>query len=226
MMNLGNINTYIFDLDGTLLDTLKDLTICTNYALSQHGMPTHSIDDVRHFVGNGVAMLIKRAVPQGTDDKTVSAVLETFKSYYLQHGLDNTLPYPGIEDLLQSLVREDKKIAVVSNKFDSATKELCSRYFGDLITVVIGENEKCGIHRKPSPDSVFEAMKQLDAKKENTVYIGDSDVDILTAANAGLPCISVLWGFRNRRFLIEHGAEYFVSSPMQILSGQIEKVVK
>ena len=207
--------TYIFDLDGTLLNTLGDLAASTNYALRQYGMPEHTIDDVRRFVGNGVGKLIERAIPEGLANPQYEDVLATFRKYYMLHSLDTTAPYPGIESLLHSLRSHGCNVAVVSNKFYNATVELCRHFFADTVEVAIGEREN--IRRKPAPDTVFEAMRQLGVSGEDTVYVGDSDVDVATARNSGIPCISVLWGFRDRDFLIEHGATTFVNTPEDIL---------
>ena len=207
--------TYIFDLDGTLLNTLGDLAASTNYALRQYGMPEHTIDDVRRFVGNGVGKLIERAIPEGLANPQYEDVLDTFRKHYMLHSLDTTAPYPGIESLLHSLRSHGCNVAVVSNKFYNATVELCRHFFADTVEVAIGEREN--IRRKPAPDTVFEAMRQLGVSGEDTVYVGDSDVDVATARNSGIPCISVLWGFRDRDFLIEHGATTFVNTPEDIL---------
>lgn len=207
--------TYIFDLDGTLLNTLGDLAASTNYALRQYGMPEHTIDDVRRFVGNGVGKLIERAIPGGLTNPQYEDVLATFRKHYMLHSLDTTAPYPGIESLLHSLRSHGCNVAVVSNKFYNATVELCRHFFADTVEVAIGEREN--IRRKPAPDTVFEAMRQLGVSGEDTVYVGDSDVDVATARNSGIPCISVLWGFRDRDFLIEHGATTFVNTPEDIL---------
>ena len=207
--------TYIFDLDGTLLNTLGDLAASTNYALRQYGMPEHTIDDVRRFVGNGVGKLIERAIPEGLANPQYEDVLATFRKHYMLHSLDTTAPYPGIESLLHSLRSHGCNVAVVSNKFYNATVELCRHFFADAVEVAIGEREN--IRRKPAPDTVFEAMRQLGVSGEDTVYVGDSDVDVATARNSGIPCISVLWGFRDRDFLIEHGATTFVNTPEDII---------
>lgn len=207
--------TYIFDLDGTLLNTLGDLAASTNYALRQYGMPEHTIDDVRRFVGNGVGKLIERAIPEGLANPQYEDVLATFRKHYMLHSLETTAPYPGIESLLHSLRSHGCNVAVVSNKFYNATVELCRHFFADTVEVAIGEREN--IRRKPAPDTVFEAMRQLGVSGEDTVYVGDSDVDVATARNSGIPCISVLWGFRDRDFLIEHGATTFVNTPEDIL---------
>ena len=209
--------TYVFDLDGTLLDTLGDLAASTNYALRTHGMPEHSLDDVRRFVGNGVRVLMERAVPQGAENPQFEAAFQTFRTHYMQHSLDTTKPYDGILETLEVLKAEGCRLAVVSNKMMAATQELCRHFFRDTIEVAIGEHEAQGIRKKPAPDTVNEAFRQLGVGKERAVYVGDSDVDILTARNSGLPCISVLWGFRDRDFLIQHGAETFISAPSELL---------
>lgn len=210
-------DTYIFDLDGTLLDTLDDLAAATNHALAAHGLPQHSRDDIRRFVGNGVRKLMERAVPGGADSPLFDSALDSFRSYYLEHALDHTRPYDGIPELLASLRQQGKNIAVVSNKFMTATQELCRHFFPDTIEVAIGEHEAEGIRRKPAPDTVQEALRQLDADSSRAVYVGDSDVDLLTARYAGLPCISVLWGFRDRDFLIAHGATMLADRPSDVI---------
>ena len=208
---------YIFDLDGTLLDTLGDLAASTNYALRTHGMPEHSIDDVRRFVGNGVRKLMERAIPGGAANPDFEATFATFRQYYMEHSLDTTKPYEGISETLAELKRRGCRLAVVSNKMMAATQELCRYFFSDTIEVSIGENESQGIRKKPAPDTVFAALRKLGVGNGEAVYVGDSDVDIQTAANAGLPCISVLWGFRDRDFLIQHGAKTFISAPSELL---------
>lgn len=210
-------STYIFDLDGTLLDTLADLAAAVNYALRQHGMPEHTIDDVRRFVGNGVRKLMERAIPDGEKNPDFEATFATFREYYMHHSLDNTRPYPGIIETLEALKEQGCRLAVVSNKMMAATQELCRHFFAETIEVAIGENEAAGIRKKPAPDTVFEALRQLGEEKDSAVYVGDSDVDLETANNSGLPCISVLWGFRNRNFLIQHGAKTFISAPSELL---------
>ena len=207
-------DTYIFDLDGTLLDTLQDLATSVNYALRQHHMPEHSIDDVRRFVGNGVRRLMERAVPEGTADSAFEAAFATFREYYMEHSLDTTRPYDGIPELIHELKQRGCRMAVVSNKMMAATQELVHHFFPE-IEVAIGEHEAEGIRKKPAPDTVFAAMKQLG--QGSAVYVGDSDVDLATARNSGLPCISVLWGFRDREFLLAHGATTFVEKPCEIL---------
>lgn len=208
-------DTYVFDLDGTLLDTLRDLAASCNYALRWAGMPERTTDEVRQFVGNGVKKLMERAIPGGLDNPRFDETYETFRQHYLVHSLDTTQPYPGIMEMLQEMKRQGKRMAVVSNKFYAATQELCRHFFDGYISVAIGEREN--IRKKPAPDTVVEALRQLNASAENAVYVGDSDVDVATAANTHLPCISVLWGFRDRDFLIRHGATTFVASPMEMV---------
>ena len=206
--------TYIFDLDGTLLSTLADLAASTNYGLRTHHMPERSLDEVRRFVGNGVKKLMERAIPDGLNNPLFEETFATFRQHYMQHNLDTTQPYPGIMQLLEQLKAEGKNIAVVSNKFYAATRELCRHFFGDLVPVAIGERED--IRKKPAPDTVIEALRELGVDKEGAVYIGDSDVDIMTAKNSGMPCVSVLWGFRDKEFLLEHGATTLISKPEEM----------
>ncbi len=208
---------YIFDLDGTLLDTLADLAVSANYALRENGFPERSVEEVRRFVGNGVRKLIERAVPSGTPYDEVEKTLATFKCHYTEHNLDTTKPYPGIVSMLKRLKDDGCQVAVVSNKFDAATKALCAHFFSGLVDVAIGESEK--IRKKPAPDTVFEAMRILQAEPRQCVFVGDSDVDIQTARNAGIPCVSVLWGFRDKQFLIEHGATRFAVAPGDVISS-------
>lgn len=210
-------NTYIFDLDGTLLDTLTDLAASTNYALRTHGMPEHTIDEVRRFVGNGVRKLMERAIPDGTDNPLFDEAFATFRQYYMEHSLDTTRPYEGVPEMLAALKAKGCHLAVVSNKMMAATQELCRHFFPETIEVAIGENEAEGIRKKPAPDTVIAALRQLGVGEEEAVYVGDSDVDIDTARNSNLPCISVLWGFRDRDFLLQHGASTLISAPKELL---------
>lgn len=180
-------------------------------------MPEHSIDDVRRFVGNGVRKLMERAIPDGASNPRFDETFATFRQYYMTHSLDTTKPYNGIPETLAELRRRGCRLAVVSNKMMAATQALCRHFFPDTIEVAIGEDETAGIRKKPAPDTVFTALRELGVGKDEAVYVGDSDVDIQTAANAGLPCISVLWGFRDRDFLIQHGAKTFVSAPSELL---------
>lgn len=210
-------NTYIFDLDGTLLDTLTDLAASTNYALRTHGMPEHTIDEVRRFVGNGVRILMERAVPDGTDNPLFDEAFATFRQHYMEHSLDTTRPYEGVPEMLAALKAKGCHLAVVSNKMMAATQELCRHFFPETIEVAIGENEAEGIRKKPAPDTVIAALRQLGVGEEGAVYVGDSDVDIATAQNSNLPCISVLWGFRDRDFLLQHGASTLISAPKELL---------
>lgn len=209
-----NYDTYVFDLDGTLLSTLGDLAASCNHALRANGMPERTIDEVRRFVGNGVKKLMERAITGGLDNPLFEKTFADFRQHYMHHNLDTTCPYPGVMEMLESLRSRGKKVAVVSNKFYAATQALCKHFFGDLVDVAIGERE--GIRKKPAPDTVNEALAQMNVGKERAVYIGDSDVDIMTANNCGMPCISVLWGFRDYDFLVEHGATIFVTSPLQL----------
>ena len=209
-------DTYIFDLDGTLLDTLDDLAAAVNYALRTYGMPEHSRDDVRRFVGNGVRMLMIRAIPDGEQNPRFEEAFSTFRQYYLEHSLDKTRPYDGVPEMLKALKQRGCRLAVVSNKFYAATQELCRHFFADTIEVAVGEHEAEGIRKKPAPDTVNEALSQLGVDHRHAVYVGDSDVDLQTARNAGLPCISVLWGFRDKDFLLANGATTLITTPQEL----------
>ncbi len=207
--------TVIFDLDGTLLDTLQDLADAVNYALRKEGMPERTIDEVRQFVGNGVRLLMIRAVPGGESNPLFEETFAQFKEYYGEHCNDNTKPYEGMIELLETLKSKGYSVAIVSNKIDFAVKELSALYFKGIVPVAIGEKE--GVRRKPAPDTVREALKELGRIAEESVYVGDSDVDIETAKNAGMPCVSVLWGFRDREFLEEHGAKRYARTAEDVL---------
>lgn len=204
----------VFDMDGTILDTLEDLKDSTNFALEKCGYPTRSYDEVRRFVGNGIRKLIERAVPERLTTKQIDRVHEVFTEHYKVHCADKTKAYDGIKPLLEKLRASGVKTAVVSNKADYGVQELCKEYFDGLFDYAVGERE--GIRRKPAPDAVNEALRVLGIDKSEAVYIGDSDVDFETAKNAELPCISVLWGFRDEEFLREKGATLFVRDPAEI----------
>ena len=206
----------IFDLDGTLTDTLEDLFISVNHALRSCGLPERQLDEVRRFVGNGVRELIERAVPEGTEISMTEKCFEAFRTHYVIHCQDHTCLYPGIACLLMTLHSKGYRMAVVSNKLQAGVDELARTFFNGVIDVAIGEQP--GIPRKPEPDMVIQALEQLGVEKEEAIYVGDSDVDLQTASNAGLPCISVLWGFRNRDFLACHGATVFAETPQDILA--------
>ena len=206
----------IFDLDGTLLNTLDDLADSTNYALSKFGYPTRTIEEVRQFVGNGVAKLIERAIPDGKNNHNFEKCLAIFKENYAQNMYNKTAPYNGIIEMLSNLKSKGIKIAVVSNKFDLAVKELCKKYFEGFIDFAAGENEAQGIKKKPAPDTVISVLNEFNFAPEDAVYVGDSDVDIMTAKNSKMPCISVTWGFRDEKFLLENGATILINAPSEI----------
>ena len=202
-------------MDGTVLNTLEDLTISMNYVLKRFCIPEHSEEEYRMFFGNGVRVAFERSLPMGTPKELVEEMLPVFKEHYDAHCLDNTKPYDGIVELMRELKQRGYKMAIVSNKIDSAVKELNRRFFSGVIEVAIGERE--GIRRKPAPDTVFAALKELKSEKKNSIYIGDSEVDYATAQNAGIPCISVLWGFRDKKYLKEIGADVFAEDPSDIM---------
>jgi phosphoglycolate phosphatase len=198
--------TVIFDLDGTLLNTLSDLHASTNHALAAHGLPPRSLDEVRSFVGNGIRNLIRLAVPTGSSDELIDTVHADFDAHYAVHNMDQTGPYPGVIELVKTLRDKGIRCCVVSNKGDYAVQPLVQHFFPNMFDVVCGEREKDGIRRKPWPDTVLECMRVVGATKGESVYVGDSEVDLLTAANAGIDCIAVTWGFRDEDFLRAQGA--------------------
>jgi phosphoglycolate phosphatase len=212
---MGTYDTVIFDLDGTLLNTLEDLTDAVNYALEKHGFSTHSLEDVRRFVGNGVKRLMELAIPGGLESQAFEETFADFKEYYSAHCHDKTRPYEDILEVLQELKAKGYKIAIVSNKMDEAVGQLRTYYFDGLIDVAVGESEE--VRKKPAPDTVFRALELLGSKAENSVYVGDSEVDIATAQNANMTCFSCLWGFREEALLRESGATYLIDQPMNLL---------
>ncbi|MBR3548495.1 MAG: HAD family hydrolase [Treponema sp.] len=222
---MNNVKAIIFDLDGTLLDTLLDLADSCNKSLCTCGYPARTVDEVRMFVGNGLGKLIERALPGGRENSDYEKVLSCMRKNYAENWNNKTKPYPGILAMLEKLKARGIKCGIVSNKPDEQVKELAQVFFSDTIQESAGENEKEGIRRKPFPDSVFTVMKKLGAENDCTVYAGDSDVDIQTAANAGIPCISVTWGFRSRDFLIQNGAKFLadnVEEFLDIISAEIK----
>ncbi len=235
---MDNTRTVIFDLDGTLLDTLTDLYNACNFALKSNGYRERTRNEIRQFVGNGFSKLIKRSMYLGNvseknieneiflshrnEEENFRKIFSDAKSYYGVHSQDNTRLYDGIEDMLRELKERDIKMGVVSNKPDDDVKKLCGKYFSSYISLETSVGDKSalgmkGFKPKPSPDPVFEVMETLGAKKDSTIYIGDSDVDIQTALNAGIRCISVTWGFRDEDFLREHGASVLISRPQELL---------
>ena len=199
----------LFDLDGTLLDTLEDLLDATNYALRSFGFPERTLPELRRFVGNGALNQIRLSCPEGTDPETVQKVLEVYKPYYTDHCRIKTKPYAGIPEVLEKL-KEEYPIAIVSNKPDAAVKALCAEYFPGMYA--LGETADCP--RKPAPDMVFKGMAQIGA--ETCIYVGDSEVDVFTAKNANVPCLSVLWGFRDREDMEAAGAEHFCENTSRL----------
>ena len=217
---MKNIQAAIFDLDGTLLDTLDDLSDSCNATLKNLGYPERTRDEVRTFVGNGIRRLMENALPGGSHNPDFEKAILEMKENYAKNSLNKTKPYPGIMEMLSDLKNKNIKIGIVSNKPNSDVKKLASVFFADLIepAAAVGEKEAEGVRRKPAPDSVFEVLKNLSVKTENAFYVGDSDVDIATARNANIPCVSVSWGFRSFDFLKEHGAKITISNPQEILS--------
>ena len=189
----------IFDLDGTLLNTLDDLADSANLALQERGFPTHSREDIRRFIGNGVARLLRRAAPEDTDDRTVDDLVKRFKVIYMEHLNVHTRPFPGVIEMLDMLKAAGIRTAVNSNKIDAASQSLCRHHFGDRLDMVLGERD--GIPRKPAPDGARFIMETLGVSPEKTLYVGDGDADLLTAQNANIDSAWVSWGFRRREEL-------------------------
>ncbi len=213
--------TLIFDLDGTLLDTIRDLSSAVNHALSAHSYPTHPLSAYFAMVGNGVASLVARALPGGESNPDYKAVFATFRTYYTAHKEDKTAPYDGVPEMLRRLQAAGCAMAIVSNKFDPAVKALAASYFKDFITVAIGESET--VARKPAPDAVFVALRELARDREGAVYIGDSEVDIETARAAAIPCLSVSWGFRSEEALRRAGAAEIFATPSALADYLLEE---
>lgn len=205
----------IFDMDGTILNTLEDLKNATNYSLRQFGMPERSLEEVRMFVGNGIRKLVERAVPAGTSEEKIAQVLDVFLEYYEIHSADNTSPYPGILELVEKLKNSGIKTAVSTNKADVPAQELGREYFNGIFDLIVGQQD--GLKVKPAPDSVNKILSILDIQKKDAIYIGDSDVDVQTAKNSGLDFIGVSWGFRGREFLEKNGAKNIVDNANEIL---------
>lgn len=211
---MNKITTVVFDLDGTLLDSLQDLACSVNHALTEHGMPTRSETEIRLMLGNGVRRLVGQAVPQGTPEDITEQVLATFRVHYAKHCHDLTHPFDGIMDMLAELHRRGYRMAIVSNKPASAVQELNAQFFSGYMNIAVGESTT--VRRKPNPDGVLEAIRRMGATPSEAVYVGDSEVDFVTAQNAGIPCITVLWGYRDETFLRNTGATLFARRPSEL----------
>jgi phosphoglycolate phosphatase len=209
------IKAIIFDLDGTLLDTLHDLADSVNHVLTNHGMKNRTVDEIRSFIGNGVPTLISRSVPEGTDKTVTDECVREMAEYYKDHADIKTKPYDGIKELLETLKNKGIRTAVVTNKVENAAEILCNNKFGGVFDCVIGDNGKDRL--KPHPDNVFRAIDTLGCEKKEVLYVGDSDVDMITAENAGLESIGVTWGFRSRMVLEMAGAESIIDHPSELL---------
>lgn len=207
--------TVIFDLDGTLLNTLDDLADSVNYALEKNELPKRTIDEIRRFIGNGVKVLIARAVPEGTGEDEYLTVYNDFVKHYEKNSRNKTAPYPGIKEVLIKLKDEGYKLAIVSNKIDFAVKDLRDEFFDGLIEVAVGDSDDT--ENKPAPDMVFKALDELKENADKAIYVGDTDVDLQTAKNAGMDCISVSWGFRSVKELEGYGAKMIAETADEIL---------
>lgn len=212
----NKINTVVFDLDGTLLDTLQDLRDAANHTFEKYSIPQITLEQTKNAVGNGLTVMMKRAIPQGEAHPQFNNILADFVDYYKSHACVKTKPYDGITDSIKKFAENGYKLAIVSNKPDISVVELTKYFFGEFDIVASGENEKAGIPKKPSPEMVFTALKRLGAEATDAVYVGDSDVDILTAQNSGMPCVSVSWGFKTREQLVSFGAKKIIDSPADL----------
>lgn len=213
---MRRFDTVLFDLDGTLLDTLEDILGAANYTLREMGYPERTLEEMRRFVGNGAEMQVRRAFGAGADEALIQRALIRYKAYYAAHCREKTRPYDGVPELLAELKRRGYRLAVVSNKPDEAVRPLAAQYFGGLTDAAMGET--AARRRKPAPDMVNDALAALGADRTRAVYVGDSEVDIETARNAGLPCISVCWGFRDREQLVEAGAAEIAATAPELLA--------
>ncbi len=205
----------IFDLDGTLTDTLEDLKNSVNFALNRFGFPERTVGEVRSFVGNGVRRLIYLSVPENTAEETAEECLGVFKEYYKNHSLVKTKPYDGIVPMLRELKKLGIKTAVVTNKMHEAAEDIVRIFFDGLIDITLGQID--GVAQKPQPDGINFVIQKLGVSKDKAVYVGDSEVDCITAKNAGIPCIGVTWGFRDKSVLLENGADFIIDNPEDIL---------
>ena len=208
------IKCAVFDLDGTLLDTLEDLKEAVNFALRKRGRPTITLEETRKFVGNGVAKLVARALREGEKDPDFSGILADMRRYYAAHIAVRTRPYPGIPEALKKLRERGFKVAIVSNKPEAAVRRLARRFFPGLVDVALGD--KPGRARKPEPDGVLEAVRLLGAKPSEALYIGDSEVDMRTARNTGLPVAAVKWGFREKKDVEPYRPELYAERPADL----------
>ena len=212
---MGKYDAVIFDLDGTLLNTLDDLAAAVNHALALEGLPQRSLDEIRSFVGNGAGLLISRSMPEGSSQELTDKVYAHFSEYYVDHGTVLTAPYDGIAELLRGLKAEGVRLAVVSNKLDAAVPPIMRHYFPGLFDITAGE--RSGVRRKPAPDLIYYCMESFGTPPERTVYVGDSDVDIMTARNAGIDCVSVSWGFRDRELFLSLGQTAIADNAQELL---------
>ena len=215
-MQYKRYDTIIFDLDGTLLNTLDDLADSVNAIMTQEGYCLRTKDEIREFIGDGAKSLIEKSLPAAANEEEILRCLKLFREHYMKHMQNQTKPYDGIMELLKELKGKGIKIGVVSNKPDEATKEVCRLYFGDLVNVAIGDNAMR--KKKPDPDNVFAALTQLNSKRDKTLYVGDSNTDMITAQNAGLISVGVTWGYRSREVLLLEGADYIIDEPGQIVT--------
>ena len=212
---LSDKKLYIFDMDGTILNTIDDIAGAINYVLDMHGYPRHTVDEVKSFVGNGLKRALELSLPDGVAGDVLNQLFTELVAYYNEHSNIMTRPYEGIVEVIHKLREQGKIVAVVSNKRVEAVRDLCDIYFAGCFDMALGDQD--GIARKPAPDMTNMVIEHYGILKDKCVYIGDSDVDLMTARNTEIDCIAVTWGFRTREFLVEHGAEIIIDSPWELL---------
>jgi len=211
-----NYDTILFDLDGTLLNTLDDLTDSVNAVMDKEGYQQKTKEEIRDFIGDGLKTLMERSLPPGTPEKEILRCLAIFREIYLREMQNQTKPYDEIPAVLKRLKEMGMKVGVVSNKADEATKEMCTYYFQGNVDFAIGDNPER--KKKPDPDNVYAALQQLGSDKDKTLYVGDSNIDVITAKNAGLNCVGVTWGYRSLETLLEAGADHIIEKPNQLVT--------
>lgn len=220
-MKEKKIKAILFDMDGTLMDTLDDLTDSTNYVLEKNNLPKRTREEIRSFVGHGIKWTIIRSVPEGTSEDLIEKCYNEMLVYYKDHSLIKTAPYNGVNQLMEKLHKEGYRIAIITNKAEESAKIITKKFFGDIVDFTIGDNRKAPL--KPSPDNIYRALENLKITKEEAVYIGDSEVDVLTGKNSSMEMIAVLWGFRDKEILIENGAKIFAKDALT-LEKEIKKL--
>ncbi|MFK4785928.1 HAD family hydrolase [Fusobacterium sp. MFO224] len=221
IMTKHKIKAILFDMDGTLMNTLDDLTDSTNHILGKNNLPKRTKEEVRSFLGHGIRWTIAKAVPEGTDENIIDKCYREMLVYYKKHSMIKTAPYNGVKQAMENLHKEGYKIAIITNKAESSAKKISEKFFGDMVDFTIGDDEVTPL--KPCPENIYRALKNLNLTKEEAVYVGDSEVDVLTGKNSSMEMIAVLWGFRDKEILLKNGAKIFANNPLE-LEKEIKKL--